>query len=54
MKAANGINKKAAILLFGIVARHPFLDGNKRTGLISTETFLRLNKKKLITIDKDI
>src|SRR5215475_2971908 len=33
----------AAILCFGIVKNHPFLDGNKRTGLLSARAFLFLN-----------
>ena len=33
----------AAIYCAGIVRNHPFVDGNKRTGLVSTATFLALN-----------
>lgn len=33
----------AAAYAFGIVRNHPFLDGNKRTGLIAARTFLLLN-----------
>ena len=33
----------AAAYLFHIVRNHPFLDGNKRTGLVSALVFLRLN-----------
>jgi len=33
----------AAALCFGIVKNHPFLDGNKRTGLLSAHAFLFLN-----------
>ncbi|MBI3413488.1 MAG: Fic family protein [Candidatus Aenigmarchaeota archaeon] len=46
--------KKLANLLFGIVARHPFVDGNKRTALILVETILRINGKTLISKEKDI
>ena len=35
--------EKAAILGFGIVSNHPFLDGNKRTGHHVMEAFLELN-----------
>lgn len=35
--------EKAAILCFSIIANHPFIDGNKRTGHASMETFLFLN-----------
>ena len=34
---------KAAALGFSIVANHPFVDGNKRTGHAAMETFLVLN-----------
>jgi len=33
----------AAAYLFHIVKNHPFLDGNKRTGLITALTFLGIN-----------
>jgi death-on-curing protein len=33
----------AAAYLFSIVKNHPFVDGNKRTGLASALTFLDLN-----------
>jgi death-on-curing protein len=37
------IFEKAAVLLRGIVADHPFIDGNKRTGTMSALIFLNLN-----------
>jgi death on curing protein len=33
----------AATLCVGLVKNHPFLDGNKRTGLLATRAFLFLN-----------
>jgi death-on-curing protein len=33
----------AAAYLFHLVQNHPFVDGNKRTGLLSTLVFLALN-----------
>lgn len=39
---------QAAAYLFHIVANHPFVDGNKRTGLLTALVFLDLND---ITID---
>ena len=33
----------AAAYAFGIVKAHAFVDGNKRTGLVTALTFLRLN-----------
>jgi death on curing protein len=37
----------AAAYLFHLVCDHPFIDGNKRVGLVSAIVFLRLNKKNL-------
>ena len=34
---------KAAHILHCIVTRHPFLDGNKRTGWVAAKIFLKLN-----------
>lgn len=36
---------KAAALIRGIVADHPFVDGNKRTAMLAGLTFLRLNQR---------
>lgn len=33
----------AAAYAFGLVGNHPFIDGNKRTGLLAVVTFLGLN-----------
>jgi death on curing protein len=33
----------ATVFLFGIVRKHPFEDGNKRTGLLAADLFLQLN-----------
>lgn len=35
--------EKAAVLLRGIIADHPFVDGNKRTGMMAALVFLNLN-----------
>ena len=37
----------AAAYAFGIVHNHPFVDGNKRTGLLTSELFLALNGFRL-------
>ena len=37
----------AAAYAFGIVRNHPFVDGNKRTGLMAAYVFLRLNGYRL-------
>ena len=34
---------KAGVLCFSLIMNHPFLDGNKRIGHASMETFLMLN-----------
>lgn len=39
----DGLFAMAAAYLFHIVQNHPFVDGNKRTGLLSTLVFLDLN-----------
>lgn len=33
----------AAAYCFGIIRNHPFVDGNKRTGLLAANAFLHLN-----------
>jgi death on curing protein len=38
----------AAAYGFGIAKNHPFIDGNKRTALVATRTFLLLNGCELI------
>ncbi len=40
------IYEMASAYLFHIVKNHPFVDGNKRTGLITSTTFLELNNYK--------
>lgn len=35
--------EKAAVLMRGIIADHPFVDGNKRTGTMTALVFLNLN-----------
>ncbi len=37
----------AAAYGIGLVRNHPFLDGNKRAGLIAIDLFLRLNGSRL-------
>lgn len=33
----------AAAYAYGIIKNHPFIDGNKRVGLVTAYTFLRIN-----------
>lgn len=39
----DGLFAMAAAYLFHIVKNHPFIDGNKRAGLLTAMTFLKLN-----------
>ena len=52
VKATKGVYKKATVLMYQIIYRHPFLDGSKRTGFECAETFLNKNNK-IITASKD-
>lgn len=38
-----GIFEKAAAVCRGIIADHPFVDGNKRTGMLAAVTLLEVN-----------
>lgn len=38
---------KAASLMHSLIKNHPFVDGNKRTGIYSAMTFLELNGHRL-------
>jgi death on curing protein len=48
------ISEKAAALAWTIISRHVFIDGNKRTGMIALDTFLRMNGFYLMVSDDDI
>jgi death on curing protein len=41
--AHEGLIAMAAAYLFHIVSNHPFVDGNKRAGLLAAQVFLDLN-----------
>ena len=45
--------EKGAALLQSLLKNHPFTDGNKRTALVSTGMFFKLNGFKLINNHKD-
>lgn len=45
-----GLFAMAAAYLFHIVSNHPFFDGNKRTGLLSSLVFLDING---VAIERD-
>ena len=44
----------AAAYGFGIARNHPFVDGNKRTAAIVSETFLMLNGYRLTASDAEL
>ena len=43
----------AAAYAYGISRNHAFIDGNKRTGFVAAELFLRLNGYRLTATDGD-
>jgi death-on-curing protein len=45
---------KAASIMRGIICDHPFLDGNKRTGILSAIIFLEMNGIIFATEDSQI
>lgn len=49
-----GVFVKGALYIRNIIMNHPFLDGNKRTGMACGLTFLELNNYKLIVKDGEI
>ena len=44
----------AATYAYGIARNHPFIDGNKRTAAVVSETFLMLNGYQLIATDAEL
>ncbi len=44
----------AASYAFGIARNHPFVDGNKRTAAVVSETFLSMNDHILIATDAEL
>lgn len=48
------IQKKASFMLTQIVKSHPLADGNKRTAIILTDTFVGINGAKIIAADDEI
>ena len=48
------IQGKAARLCYSIINNHPFVDGNKRTGVLVMLVFLRINNIIIQCQDKDI
>jgi death-on-curing protein len=45
---------KAAALMASLIQNHPFVDGNKRTGITATGLFLRRNGWRLQTSNEEL
>lgn len=45
---------KAAALMHSLILNHPFVDGNKRTGVVSAFIFLELNGRKVKASNKEV
>lgn len=54
MEIPKTIERAATVLFYGILTSHPFVDGNKRTGLEIMKTFLYMNGKKFVAKDNDV
>lgn len=52
-KSVEGIYRKAAIIMRGIGTKRIFKDGNHRTALVVTDTFLRANGEKIAVKNTD-
>ena len=48
------LEEQSAAYLFHIVKNHPFVDGNKRTGLMAMLAFLGLNGRRVEALDDDL
>jgi death-on-curing protein len=48
------VEAKAAAILHSLVANHPFVDGNKRTGAAVAEFFLNVNGMELTADDDEL
>lgn len=47
------LHRLAASYAFGIARNHAFVDGNKRTALVVSEGFLRVNGLKVVSIPEE-
>jgi death-on-curing protein len=50
----NTVHLKAAALAVGIIQNHPFIDGNKRTGIHAMLVFLELNEVNIVIRAMDL
>lgn len=53
-EAEADILHRAALLLRGIAAEHPFVDGNKRTAFAATDLFLALNGQIVVASEDEV
>lgn len=53
-EAYQSVFDKAAVLAHSIIANHPFIDGNKRTGIAAAGLFLRKNGSFLKTTQEEM
>ena len=49
-----GIHQKAAALLESLINNHPFVDGNKRTGITAAAMFLKINNFSLTASNQEV
>ncbi len=49
-----GVPAMAAAYLFHLCQNHPFMDGNKRTALVSSEIFILLNDMQLTAGNREL
>lgn len=47
------LEELAAAYAFGLVQGHPYVDGNKRVGLVAMVAFLDLNGRELVATDAE-
>ncbi len=50
----SSVYDKAAVLASGIIQNHPFIDGNKRTGIHAMLVFLELNGIRVTLADMEL
>ena len=51
MKVSEDLLQKSIVLIFDVIQNHPFVDGNKRTGLECLDVFLDYNNKNFTIKD---
>ncbi|MCX6658768.1 MAG: type II toxin-antitoxin system death-on-curing family toxin [Candidatus Bathyarchaeota archaeon] len=49
----SSLSRKAAAIMHEVIKLHPFIDGNKRTGFLAADTFLRVNGYELLAPERN-